>query len=107
MYLFSRDLCSIGEEGGGVSLPWIHVHSPLCESYLELLCCIVLWWIGGGYLGLRYMCILPHMTHNQCSSFPGIFAQLEEGVGSVCHGYMSILLYMKFIQCSSFQEIYG
>ena len=37
-----------------------------------------------GYSGLRYMCILPYMTLNQCSSFPGIYAQLEEGVGSVC-----------------------
>ena len=62
--------------------------------------------LEGGYLGLRYMCILPYMTLNQCSSFPGIHAQLEEGVGSVCHGYMSILLYVKFIQSSSFPEIF-
>ena len=105
MYLFSRDLCSIGEGGGGVSLPWIHVHSPLCETYLEL-CCIVLWWIGGGYLGLRYMCILLYMKVIWCSGFPEIYDQLEEGLGSVCHGYMSILLYVKCIQCGSFPEIY-
>ena len=69
----------------------------ISETNLVWLCCIDVWWVGGGYLGLRYMCILPYMTLNQCSSFRGIYAQLEEGVGSVCHGYMSILLYMKFI----------
>ena len=60
------------------------MHSPLCETYLELLCYIVPWWIGGGYLGLGYMCILLYMEVIWCSGFPEIFAQLEEGVGSVC-----------------------
>ena len=30
---FSRNLCSIGE-GGGVNLPWVYVHSALCETTL-------------------------------------------------------------------------
>ena len=35
-----------------------------------------------------------------CSGFPEVYAQLEEAVGSVCHGYMCILLYVKLIWCS-------
>ena len=43
--------------------------------------CMVDW---RGYLGLRYMCILLYMKIIWCSGFPEIYAQLEEGVGSVC-----------------------
>ena len=42
-----------------------------------------------------YMCNLFGV-----GDFPEIYAQLEEGVGSVCHGYMCILLYVKLILCS-------
>ena len=42
-----------------------------------------------------------------CSGFPEIYAWLEEGVGSVCHGYMCMLLYVKLIWCSGFPEIYA
>ena len=72
------------EGGGRVSVPWVCVYSSICETYLVWLCSIVLWWIGGGYLGLRYMCILLCMKVIWCSGFPEIYAQLEEGVGSVC-----------------------
>ena len=41
------------------------------------------------------MCILLYVKLIWCSGFPEIYAQLEEGVGSVCHGYMCILLYVK------------
>ena len=48
-----------------------------------------------------YMCILLYVKLMQCSGFPEIYAQLEEGaVGSVYHGYMCILLYVKLIWCS-------
>ena len=30
---FSRDLCLI-EEGGGLILPWVYVHSAIYETYL-------------------------------------------------------------------------
>ena len=53
------------------------------------------------------MCILLYVKLIWCSGFPNIYAWLEEGVGSVCHGYMCILLYMKLIWCSGFAEIYG
>ena len=43
-----------------------------------------------------YMCILLYMKLNRCSGFPEIYAQLEEGVESVCHG---ILLYVKLLWC--------
>ena len=42
-----------------------------------------------------------------CSGFPKMYAWLDEGVGSVCHGYMCILLYMKLLWCSGFSEIYA
>ena len=42
-----------------------------------------------------------------CSGVAYIYCQLEEGVGSVCHGYMCILLYMKLMQCRGLSEIYG
>ena len=54
-----------------------------------------------------YMCILLYMTLMQCSGIAQIYAQLEEGVGSVCHGYMCILLYVKLIWCIGLPEIYA
>ena len=33
--------------------------------------------------------------------------QLEEGVGSVCHGYMCNLPYVQLIWCSDVAKIYG
>ena len=53
------------------------------------------------------MCILLYMKLIWCIGFPGIYAQLEEGVESVYHGYMCILLYMTLMQCSGVAQIYG
>ena len=39
--------------------------------------------------------------------FQGSIFELEEGVGSVCHGYMCILQCVKLISCSGFPEIYA
>ena len=36
------------------------------------------------------MCILLYIKLIWCSGFPEIYAQLEEGVGSVCHDDFSI-----------------
>ena len=47
------------------------------------------------------------MKHIWCNGFPEIYGQLEEGVGSICHGYICILLYMKLMQCNGFPEIYA
>ena len=44
---FCRDLCWIGG-GGGVSLPWVYVHSSICETYLLYRFSIYPCWIGGG-----------------------------------------------------------
>ena len=49
----------------GVNLPWVYVH---CAIYMKLI------W---------------------CNGFPKIYAQLEEGVGSICHRYMCIVLYIS------------
>ena len=47
------------------------------------------------------------MKHIWCNGFPEIYGQLEEGVGSICHGYICILLYMKPMWCNGFPEIYA
>ena len=54
-----------------------------------------------------YMCILLYMKLMQCSGFPEIYVQWEQGVGSLCHEYMCILLYVNLMWCSSFPEIYA
>ena len=54
---------------GGVSLPWVYLHSAMYKTYLVKWCCIGLWSIRGGErVSLHeYMCILVYMTHMQCS----------------------------------------
>ena len=42
-----------------------------------------------------------------CNGFPQRYAQLDEGVGSICYWYMCIVLYMKLIWCNGFPEIYA
>ena len=61
--------------------------------------CIDFGLIAGG-------CMVLYMKLIWCSGFPEIYAQLEEGVGSICHGYMCIVLYMKLIWYHSFPEIF-
>ena len=46
------------------------------------------------------MCILLYVKVVWCSGVAEIYGQLDEGMGSVCHGYMCILLYMKVVWCS-------
>ena len=33
---------------GGYGLPWVYVHSAICETYSVLWCCIDVWLIRGG-----------------------------------------------------------
>ena len=47
------------------------------------------------------------MKHIWCNGFPKIYVQLQEGVGSICHGYMCIVLYMKLMWCNGFPKIYA
>ena len=56
-------------------------------------------------MGICAFCYI--LQFMQCSGVAYIYGQLEEGVGSVCHGYMCILLYVKLLQCSGFPEIYA
>ena len=51
--------------------------------------------------------MLLYMKLIWCSGFSEIYAQLEEGVGSICHGYMCIVLHMKLIWFHGFPEIYA
>ena len=36
-----------------------------------------------------------YMKLIRCNGFPQIYAQLEEGVGSICHRHMCIVLYLS------------
>ena len=53
------------------------------------------------------MCIVLYMKLIWCNGFAEIYAQLEEGVESICHGYMCIVLYMQLIWCNGFPDIYA
>ena len=45
------------------------------------------------------MCILLYMEPLWCSDFPEISAQLEEGVGSVCHDDLGICALYYICNC--------
>ena len=100
MLWFCRDLCSFGGEGV-VILLWVYVHFSICGTSLLYCFSVDLCWIGGGggvSLPLVYF-ILLYVKLICCSGFSEIYARLEEGVESVCHGYMCIPLYVKLICC--------
>ena len=44
------------------------------------------------------MFIVIYMKLLWCNGFPEMYAQLEEGVGSICHRYMYIVLYIYDLQ---------
>ena len=46
-----------------------------------------------------YICILLYMKLIWCSGFQGIYAQLEEGVGSVCHDDLGICALYNMCNC--------
>ena len=54
------------------------------------------------------LCYL-YMQLMWCIGFQKIYAQLEEGVGSICNMQMCIVLciYLKLIWCDGFPEIYA
>ena len=47
--------------GGGVHLPWVYVHSSICETDLVQWCCMELWSIDRGSICIWYMCILLYV----------------------------------------------
>ena len=53
------------------------------------------------------MYIVLYMKLIWCNGFVEIYAQLEEGLESICHGYMCIVLYMQLIWCDGFPDIYA
>ena len=62
----------------GVHLPWVHVHSSICETFST----VVLHGSGqlmGRSICLRYMYILLYVKLIWCSSLAWIYGQLEEG----------------------------
>ena len=80
----------------------------ICETSLLYCFSIDQCWIGGGggvSLPLVYI-ILLYVKLICCSGFAEIYARLEEGVESVCHGYICILLDVNLIWCNDIPEIY-
>ena len=72
------------EAEGGVCLPWVYVHSAIYENYSVQWCCLDLWFIGGGgYIYLRYMCILLYVKLIWCGGVAQIYGPLEEVEGGV------------------------
>ena len=59
---------------------------------------IINWGVGSIFLG--YMCILLYMKLIWCSCFPEVYAQLEEGVGSVCHD--DLCIFALYYMCNCF-----
>ena len=48
----------VDKRRGGVSLPWVFVHSAIYETYSVQWCCIILWSIeGGGGVSLPWVCV--------------------------------------------------
>ena len=60
----------------GVHLPWVYVHSSICESYCVQWCCRDLLSVGG-YICHGYICILLYVKLFGCSGVSQIYAQLE------------------------------
>ena len=110
-------------------LPWVYVHSSICETYLVQWYYIDLWSIGGGEPW--YMCILLYVKLTSCCAIPQIYGQLggTSALGICAFFYMwnlfgvvafhrsmvnwrrgpwyiCILLYVKLIWCSGIPYIY-
>ena len=61
-----------GQFGGwGIHLPYVYVHSAICETFLVQLYSIHLWsiWRGGSICN-KYMCTLLYVKHIWCSGIP-------------------------------------
>ena len=71
----------------GVNLPWVYVHYAISARSATFGVVVVkasmLDWLGVWSICHGYICIVPSMKHIWCNGFPEIYAQLEEGVGSV------------------------
>ena len=80
---------------GGIHLPWVYVHSPICENYLVQWYSIDVQSIGGGRP--LYICILLYLKLIWCSGIIQIYGQLEQRRS----WYMCILLYVKLTSCCS------
>ena len=79
----------------------VYVHSTIYETVLVKWCYKDLLSIRGGVGSIchGYMCILLYMKLIWCSGFPEIYAQLEEGVGSVCHDDIGICALYYMCNC--------
>ena len=87
---------------GGISLPWVYVHSSIYETYLVQWCSLDLWsnWMkgNGGTVYHRGICAFCYMMkHIQCSGVAYIDGcNLRRG-DTVGLGYMCINFYMQNI----------
>ena len=65
----------------GLSLPWIHVYTSICETYLVYWYAIDLSLIGGENMCPMYMSILLYVKLIWCSGIPYIYGEFERGLG--------------------------
>ena len=75
-----------------------HGHMCIFPIYIRNLCGVMVfqksmvdWRRGWGQsaIGICALCYI-YQKLIWCNGFPKIYARLEEGVGSICHGYMCI-----------------
>ena len=86
-----------------VCLPWIYVHSAICEMNWLYWCSINLWSIGGWSFCQGYMCIILYMKLIGCNTFAWIYGQLR---GPSAMG-MCAFCYVWLIGCNSVAWTYG
>ena len=86
----------------GVHLPWVYVHSSICETSWVYQCSKDLWSIWGCTCH-GYMCILQYIKLIGCNGFAWIYAWNQ---GSISHWYICILLYVWLMGCNVVAEIY-
>ena len=121
----------------GVHLPWVYVHSSICDTYSVQWCSMDIWSIGGGGMsslgifaffymsnlfdivvfhrsmvnwrkGVHVPYVYLHSSICKIYSVQLCFIDLwSNGAQYICPRYMCILLYVKPIWCSGGPQIYG
>ena len=103
--VFQRSMLDL-REGAVVNMPWVDMHCAISAKIgVAVFKASMLNCRGSTAIGICAFCHI--LKHIWCTGFPEIYAQLEEGVGSICNGYMYIVLYiyMKCMWCNGFPEI--
>ena len=86
----------------GVHLPWVYVHSSICEFLFGVVVLhrsMVIWRMGA----------LVYVHSAICETYIMLFHSIDLWSirGYICPGYICIVLYVKLICCSGIPQIYG